>query len=407
VFPVAVVAILAVVLLPSLVLFPLTVLFAHFVKRRAHPLATLIAFPAALAALEYLVSLTSLHGIYISMANSQIGHPIALQTASLFGMFAITFLIGLSANALAMLASNAAALRVPAVAGLAVCALAFAFAAWRLHQPQAAPERVAAIAFDDRMAGPPQPGVPLPVSAANALATAVRAAAAKGARVIVTHEGSLFSRPSFETAVLTPMARAAHDGRAAVVTGVAVMATPTDHASPSADMAVAFRPNGAPVAYVKRHLLHPLEDNFVEGHARALLGGGLAMAICKDMDFPVTLRQDANAGDIRLMAVPAGDLGLDGWMHGRLALMRGVENGFTVVRPATDGLILIGDAYGRIVDRVPVARHGVTTVVADVSPGPGATLYTHIGDVFAQACVGVTVLLALFMILARRNRSLR
>jgi apolipoprotein N-acyltransferase len=127
------------------------------------------------------------------------------------------------------------------------------------------------------------------------------------------------------------------------------------------------------------------------------------MAVCKDMDFPRTYVADARAGDIRLMAVPSGDLKLDGWMHGRLALMRGVENGFAVVRPANDGLVLISDAYGRIVARAPSARHGLTTVIADLAPGPGATLYTRIGDVFAWTCVGVTGLLALVALMQRRR----
>ena len=49
------------------------------------------------------------------------------------------------------------------------------------------------------------------------------------------------------------------------------------------------------------------------------------MAICKDMDFPDTIRNDSHAG-LRLMAVPAWDSDVDAWLHARMAVLRGVEN---------------------------------------------------------------------------------
>jgi hypothetical protein len=48
------------------------------------------------------------------------------------------------------------------------------------------------------------------------------------------------------------------------------------------------------------------------------------------------------------MGVPAGDFGVDDWQHSRMAVMRGVENGFAMVRPAHDGLVIASDAFGRL-----------------------------------------------------------
>ncbi|HEY3812908.1 MAG TPA: nitrilase-related carbon-nitrogen hydrolase [Caulobacteraceae bacterium] len=404
VFPPKIVAVLSLMLAPSLIVFPFTVLFARLVQRRSKAWATLLAFPLAWTAAEFLISLLSLHGVYLSFANSQIGHPLTEQTASLFGMFAITFLICLFANAIAMLARAERGGRVAAAGGLAVCALALAFGAWRLSTPQAATVRVAAITSDVSLySNDDVHQLPGAVALAERTAAAARDAAAKGARVIVTPEGGLIAKPSWRAAVLAPLQRVADDTHALVVAGLVVIARPGDNAIPSADFAVALRATQPPLFYAKRHLLLPLEDNFTPGHAPGLIGDGYAMAVCKDMDFPRTYVADARAGDIRLMAVPSGDLKLDGWMHGRLALMRGVENGFAVVRPANEGLVLIADAYGRVVARAPSARHGLSTVIVNVAPGPGATLYTRIGDVFAWACVGLTGLLALVALLQRRR----
>jgi apolipoprotein N-acyltransferase len=66
------------------------------------------------------------------------------------------------------------------------------------------------------------------------------------------------------------------------------------------------------------------------------------------MDFPRTVLADAQYG-IRSMGVPAGDFGKDAWLHARMAIMRGVENGFAIVRAANDGLLTVRDAEGRVI----------------------------------------------------------
>jgi hypothetical protein len=54
------------------------------------------------------------------------------------------------------------------------------------------------------------------------------------------------------------------------------------------------------------------------------------------MDFQSTLLSDAFAGAFRgsltLMLVPAWDFNADGWLHARMAVLRGVEGGYAIVR---------------------------------------------------------------------------
>jgi apolipoprotein N-acyltransferase len=87
------------------------------------------------------------------------------------------------------------------------------------------------------------------------------------------------------------------------------------------------------------------------------------------------------------MAVPANDFVKDGWIHARMAVMRGVENGFAVVRAAFNGIETVSDAQGRVLARASTVQPGMVRLSADVPLGPGPTLYTRIGDVFAWACV--------------------
>jgi predicted amidohydrolase len=53
------------------------------------------------------------------------------------------------------------------------------------------------------------------------------------------------------------------------------------------------------------------------------------MEICNDIDFPLLSRQYANDG-AGLTLVPAWDFVTDGWLHGRMAILRCVESGFSI-----------------------------------------------------------------------------
>ena len=120
------------------------------------------------------------------------------------------------------------------------------------------------------------------------------------------------------------------------------------------------------------------------------------------MDFPATLRADAVTAHPTLLAVPAWDFGGDGWWHARLAILRGVENGFALARAANDGLLTLTDAYGRVVALKPSADGGMVTLVGDLPRGPGRTLHQTIGDGFAWACIAGTLLLLGFLRLRRK-----
>ena len=151
-------------------------------------------------------------------------------------------------------------------------------------------------------------------------------------------------------------------------------------------MAIAYSPDGKVQTYDKRHRLLPGEAIYKPGKVSGVIGGGRAMAICKDLDFPRTIRADAQAG-IRLMAVPANDFTKDGWIHARKAILRGVENGFAVVRSAFSGLETVSDAQGRVLASAKTDHFGMIVIRAAVPLGSGPTLYTRIGDVFPWLCV--------------------
>ena len=376
------------ILIPVLILyvaqFCIAVWFARFVQHRATPFATLFAFPACWTAFEFLSELPSPNGTYGSFAYGTMSAPVLIQSTSLFGMYAVTFLICLFANTLAMALRAKRESAVAIGVGVAICAANIVFGYVRLAQPQPDVMRVAGIVDETAVAASWRShALPGDVGVTESYACEIRQAALEGARFVVTPEGGMASIPEMQNAILAPLVAVSRQTGVRIIAGF--------HADkPAADFALSITPNGPIQRYDKRHPVPGLEERYQPGHASGWLGQGRAMEICKDMDFPDTIRPDAAQG-VRLVGVPAGDFGIDNWQHARMAVMRGIESGFAMVRAAHNGLVIASDAQGRLVASKRDAHAGLTMIVADLPLGPGPTIYTRIGSIFAWLCVLLSV----------------
>jgi apolipoprotein N-acyltransferase len=383
--PVIAVPIIISTFLLQAIVFPVAIGLARYVQQRTPPIVTLFAFPACWTSFEYAISLFSPHGSFGSLAYSQMSAPLLIQSASLFGSSSITFLICLFANAAAIALHRQKGAWIAAALGAVLCAANVAFGFARLAEPEPGAIRVAALS-DERAQGEAFHADTLAaaVNLSSLYARAVRAVAAKGAHLVVIPEGGFIVKRAWRPAVFAPLMAASRE------TGTQIVAGAYER-TPLGDLAMTFNPNGSVGSYAKRHPMPLMESRFVPGTDSGLIGNGRAVAICKDMDFPRSIRDTAQSG-VRLMAVPAGDLMDDAWIHGRLALMRGVENGFSVVRAAYLGLLTASDSRGRLIaSKLAWPHAGMTTIVADLPLGDGPTLYTRIGDVFDWICIVLTL----------------
>ncbi len=379
---------LAIVFTVPPALFAAIVLGARVVARRVHPLAGQLAFAALWTAWDFLASFGP-DGTAASPAYSQVGAPLLIQSASLFGLWSITFLLGFVAAGLAL------ALRTrtmtPALLALALFAANAGFGALRLAQAPAAPALRIGLVADDaigRAAFADDPRIALQTIAAYA--GAARALAPAKPQLIVLPEHFAVLRDAWREPAARSLQVAADTTGAAVVAGLDERG-----ATARRNIAWVFLPNGGtPLTYVKRRLVPGLEAAFTPGGGALALPGGIAVAICKDMDFQAMLRADAASTSARVMAVPAWDFGADGYGHARMAILRGVENGFAVARAARDGLLTLSDAHGRVTASLPSnAFPGFVTLAGRLAPGEGGTLYGRIGDAFAWLMLALSALL--------------
>lgn len=179
--------------------------------------------------------------------------------------------------------------------------------------------------------------------------------------------------------------------------------------------------------YDKRHLIPGFEDVFTPGErplTQQVVGVRVGLLICKDLDFPETVRAAANSTgassgvSASMLAVPAWDFNEDAWFHSRIAVLRGVENGVSVARSAREGVMTVSDQYGRIIGEGASASASASTststsedpavVVADVPNSSIRTVYSSVGDLFGWLSLGyaVAALGAVGVVgLRRRRRS--
>jgi apolipoprotein N-acyltransferase len=170
-----------------------------------------------------------------------------------------------------------------------------------------------------------------------------------------------------------------------------------------------FAPSGELIAdYAKQHLVPGFEARFMPGDedvVRPILGAQFGIAICKDMDFAQLGRAYSRLG-VNAMLVPAYDFDRDAWSHASMAVLRGVEGGFSVVRPARHGLLIVSDRYGRIFDHKASADAAVVSLKVAAPLGPGeATPYARFGYWFGWLCVAFSALAALSLAISAVKSS--
>ena len=385
---------------------PVTLAAALFrVSLRRDALWLALFGPAGLwVAMEYGNSLVSPHGTHGSQAYTQLDFLPVLQVASVTGPWGITFLLVSTASALAIVASRFREVRAlrAAGAGLALAALALLFGEVRLSQPQpGTPVKVGLLASDlKENSGVIEPGAP----ATRLFADYAREAAAlvrQGAQVVVLPENMAVVIESDQAGSDKVFQDLADDSGAQIVAGMLRIED-----GKKFNEARLYSPHAPVVAYDKQHLLPPFESPITPGTGLTLLtkpGSPWGLAICKDFDFTNPARHYGAAG-VGLMLVPAWDFVDDAWAHGHIAIMRGVEDGFAMVRAARGGYLTVTDDRGRVLAEGKSWSNDFSSLIATVPSGHEDTLYVRFGDWFAWASIGV-LLTCLARLVSSRPRE--
>lgn len=368
--------------------------------------SAVFSFPAAWVCFEYLNNLTSVHGTGANLAYAQLRFLPFLQVASIAGPWGMSFLMLLFPATVATWlhlrsTDSKRASRVVSV-GLGIIVVALVFGALRVALPVPGPRvKVGLIASDESA----NVDVVAPSADAERLfgdyAEQAEKLAAQGAQIIVLPE-KLALVSDFSVAKTNFTFQSLADRiKATIVVGVVRLSPPLKY-----NEARIYAPGSPVLSYHKHHMLPPFESNLTPGTTLTILpqpSQTWGVAICKDMDFTPLARQYGQLG-AGLMLVPGWDFGLDGAWHGHMAIMRGVEDGFSIVRAAKDGYLTVSDDRGRIVAETRSDSAPFATLLADVPATHQATLYLLLGDWFGWVAIGI-FLLTLTRLWGRRNQA--
>jgi apolipoprotein N-acyltransferase len=376
--------VLLLLLVPALA-FGAAVLAHRAANRRLRPWTATLVFPAAWASWEFLLSLASPHGTFGSLAYSQADVLPVVQMASITGVPGVTFVLAIVPAAIAT-AYTRRSWRALAPAA-AILALVLAYGHWRLRAMSPGSSVRIGLAATDRGIGEAVDATDasLAVAVAQAYADRVARLGRMGARVIVLLEKLVGVTPADSDQVLSVFRQAARSSGVTLIAGLNRIGV-----TPRRNVALVIAPDGSIITEYDKHHLLPGPETGYESGARpgifAASGANWGVAICKDMDFPAWLRRYGAAG-ITILAAPAWDFVRDGRLHSRMAVFRGVENGFAMARAAQQGLLTLSDGYGRVIAEKSTTGAPEAMLVGDVPRGPGPTPYTRFGDWFGWLSV--------------------
>jgi apolipoprotein N-acyltransferase len=381
------VAVAVSVIVPALA-FAVAVLAARRAVRNTKPWVAVFAFPAAWTCWEWLVSVVSPHGSAGSLAYSQTDALPLIQIASIAGLLGVTFVLMLASSGLAV-AWHSRKLS-PLAASFSIVLAALIYGSVRLAQPATQASICVGMAVTDttvKYFDTDKPEEALPV--VQAYARRVAELARRGAKIIVLPEKFVGVTPAYDSEVRRILAGAAQANGVIVVAGLNEIKQ-----TPRRNLALVFSPDGSELAqYDKVHYIPVVEAGYRMGVKPSYFpvsGVQCAVAICKDMDFAEWLRRYAQGG-ARFLFVPAWDFVRDARLHDRMAVMRGVEGGFALVRSAQQGLLTVSDHCGRMLAEVSTSSGPEALLVADVRPGPGPTFYSAAGNWLGWVCLALLV----------------
>jgi apolipoprotein N-acyltransferase len=396
-------AIFFTVLLP--LIFALIVLLTRKIVLKNRDGWSAFAFPVSWCLFEFLLFKFSPDGTAGSVAYTQSNFLPVVQVASVTGILGISFLATLFASAIAV----GSHFRFKNMKG----ALAFAFSLMiisvifgviRLNSKSSNRGELAAglVVLDEKFHSETNhPDTANEMRTANLYAAEIGRLAQRGAQVVVLPEKIVTATPATGTGMKNIFLNAAVVNHVAVIAGY----TQLMNDRTKLNKALVISNKGELLSdYQKVNLFEGEQrSGFVQGkqisvfHLNNISSG---VAICKDMDYSDFIRKyDENK--TRVMYVPAWDFIKDGWLHSRMAILRGVENGYSIVRTARQGQLTISDHKGRVLYETSSTNDKTAMLVGKFQLAETKTIYSRFGDWFGY----LIVIAAIILILVRAKRK--
>ena len=87
-----------------------------------------------------------------------------------------------------------------------------------------------------------------------------------------------------------------------------------------------------------------------------------------------------------------------------MAILRGVENGFSIIRTARQGRLTISDHYGRVTSETNCSNGQTASLIGKVSLEKINSFYTQFGDWFGLVIIVSATLIIVFSFFKKTNQ---
>ena len=354
-----------------------------------------LVFPIAFTAADFALSSNSPFGTFGALAYSQRGFPAAMQAASVFGIWGITFLVGWFASLINHIWESGFKFTRLSLTSAGLLVLILGLSLSRVLLP-AAPKQTAVIAgfslpnetihntIIKLMVENDEAGFRQMTDEQNASQMdQIRAMAQDGANIVVLQEGAIIGMSDQVEEVMREASVIAREENIYII-----LPTFDLGKDPAVNSVHIIDPNGD---VVLTHVKYG--GNQFEGTQKGdgILQtvdtpyGKLSAIICWDADFPMIVKQ-AGEQEVDLLFIPSNDwVGVKD-IHAGMASFRAVENGMSVFRQTGQGVSLAADAYGNVLSRADTYKASEGNVpglqIVEMPISSVNTLYPQIGDAF-------------------------
>lgn len=369
-----------------------------FLKNRSWP--SVFAYPVFFTVFEYLLISFSKDGSAASIAYSQSDFLPLVQLASVTGILGITFFVSFIPSAITLLLlyhKEQKQFKPLLITSILLIVIVISFGVVRLNSStDNITVKVGMVALDESMHDmSAHPDFSKSMLAAKYYAQEITMLAMHGSKLVVLPERALnmdTAEAGFIKNIMQSIAKQTH---VYIVAGYTNMKNKDQRNS-----SLVVDTSGIVLKdYNKVHLVTGFENRFTPGDSIGLFSFEniqAGTAICKDLDFPRYIQQYGKS-NVQFLCVPAWDFVTDDWLHSRMAILRGVENGFAEVRAARQGRLTISDAYGRVSAEANTSTGKRTTLEGNVSTEKLNTVYSKWGEWFGILNVIAAIALLLFV----------
>jgi apolipoprotein N-acyltransferase len=375
-------------------IFALIIILSRTSIRKIDSWYTVFVFPVFFTSFEALLINFSPDGTAASIAYSQSNFLQLIQIVSLTGILGITFIITLIPSVLAVgwkYRNDKRKLFPLLLISFSLLIFVFSYGFWRIKN-DSNKNTIAAglVVLEEKTHSIDEVDFQVEVQHIKDYAQKISDLAQKGAKIVVLPERAINVNRDIDSITTNILINTAKQNDVSIVVGYTNLKSKKDRNS----SLVIDKTGNLLINYNKVHLVKVLEDRFTPGNQMGLFiidNFQAGTAICKDLDFPKFIKNYGES-NTALLCVPAWDFIVDDWLHSRMAILRGVENGFSIIRTARQGRLTISDSYGKVVTEANCSNGQETSLLGQVSLTRTKTFYTQYGEWFGLIIISASIL---------------